>query len=198
MPPRPVSIKASALRWLAQREHSPQELRDKLLRLMARNLPVSGDAPDDPSDRTDPDDPDRSASVAAGELPVDPEAEVDALLRWLAAQGHLSSERFVESRVRTRQARFGNLRIRQELQQHGLQLDGATRQALQANEAQRAQAVWQRKFGQVASGAPQRMQQLRFLAGRGFSMDVVRRVVLGAARSTGNDDDPGDPEDSSP
>ena len=54
---------------------------------------------------------------------------------------------------------------------------------MQANEAQRALAVWQRKYGQVASGAPQRMQQLRFLAGRGFSLDVVRRVVLGAARS---------------
>ena len=213
MPHRPVSIKASALRWLAQREHSPQELRDKLLRLRARKPPVCGDALDDPSDPVDavdldhpdhpdppdpPNDPHRSGRVAAGDLPANPEAEVDALLQWLAAQGHLSSERFVASRVRTRQAHFGNLRIRQELQQHGLQLDGATRQALQANEAQRALAVWQRKYGQVASGAPQRMQQLRFLAGRGFSMDVVRRVVLGAARSTGNDDDPGDPEDSSP
>ena len=66
---------------------------------------------------------------------------------------------------------------------------------MQANEAQRALAVWQRKYGQVASGAPQRMQQLRFLAGRGFSMDVVRRVVLGAARRVGIDDDPCDLED---
>ena len=188
MPPRPASIKVRALQWLAQREHSPQELRERLMRLMARKPPVRRDAPNEA---------DGQGSVAVADPPAAPEAEVDALLQWLAAGGYLSSERFVESRVQTRQARFGNLRIRQELQQHGLQLDSATRQALQASEEQRARAVWQRKYGQAASSAPQRMQQLRFLAGRGFSMDVVRRVVLDAARNTGNADDPGDQDDTS-
>ena len=187
MPPRPASIKVRALQWLAQRDHSPKELRDKLLRLMARQPAVGSDAPDGAGG---------PGPFAVADPPAAPEAEVDALLQWLAARGYLSSARFVESRVHARQARFGNLRIRQELQQHGLQLDSATRQALQASEEQRARAVWQRKYGQAASGAPQRMQQLRFLAGRGFSMAVVRRVVLGAAQ--GNDDDPGDLEDTSP
>lgn len=189
MPLRPASIKVRALQWLSQREHSPQELRDKLLRLVARKRPAGGDGPDDAGGL---------GSVAADDPPAHLEAEVDALLQWLAARGYLSSERFVESRVQTRQARFGNLRIRQELQQHGLQLDSATRQALQASEEQRARAVWQRKYGQAASSVPQRMQQLRFLAGRGFSMDVVRRVVLDAARNAGNADDPGDQDDTSP
>ena len=188
MPPRPISIKVRALQWLAQREHSPQELREKLLLLMARKRPASDDAPDEAGG---------FGCVAAKDPPADPEAEVGALLQWLAARGYLSSERFVESRVLARQARFGNLRIRQELQQHGLQLDGAARQVLQASEEQRARAVWLRKYGQAAADAPQRMQQLRFLAGRGFSMDVVRRVVLGAASRAGDDDDPGDLEDSS-
>lgn len=186
MPPRPMSIKGRALQWLSQREHSPQELRDKLLRLMARQRPASVDAPDDAGG---------FGSVAADDPPADPEAEVDALLQWLSARGYLSSERFVESRVRARQARFGNQRIRQELQQHGLQLDGAARQALQASEEQRARAVWQRKFGQAAGDAPQRLQQLRFLAGRGFSLDVVRRVVPGAAARAGEDIDPDDLDD---
>ena len=192
MPPRPVSIKVRALQWLAQREHSPQELRDKLLRLMARKRPAGGDAADNQGgvgcapENGSPTDPD-----------PDPEAEVDTLLQWLAARGDLSSERFVESRVHARQARFGNLRIRHELQQHGLKLDAGARQALQASEEHRAHEVWRRKYGQAASDAPQRMQQMRFLAGRGFSIDVVRRVVLGAARGTVNDDDPGDLEDPS-
>ena len=189
MPPRPVSIKVRALQWLAQREHSPQELREKLLRLMARKPPAGGNAPDDQGG---------FGCVAAGDPPANPEDEVAALLQWLAARGYLSGERFVESRVQARQARFGNLRIRQELQQHGLKLDGGTRQALQASEEQRARELWQRKYGQAASDAPARLRQLRFLAGRGFSMEVVRRVVLGTARSTGISDDASDLDDSLP
>ena len=185
MPLRAVSIKARALQWLAQREHSPQELRDKLLRALARQRTAAADAPGDAG----------GFGRVADDPPADPEAEVAALLQWLAARGYLSSERFIESRVHARQARFGNQRIRHELQQHGLKLDDAARQALQASEEQRARAVWQRKYGQAAGDAPQRVQQLRFLAGRGFSMDVVRRVVLGAARRVGIDDDPCDLED---
>lgn len=168
--PRPVSLKARALRCLAQREHSPQELRGKLLRLLSRQPPGGGCPGGDPD------------SVTGDPAPaVDPLAEVDALLQWLAANGHLSPERFVESRVHARQSRFGNLRIRQELRQHGLQADAATRQILHDTEEQRARDVWQRKFGRPAADAKQRLQQLRFLAGRGFSIEVVRRVVLGAA-----------------
>lgn len=176
MPPRPASIKVRALQWLAQREHSPRELRAKLLHLMSRQPAVPADQGDDAA----------SFSHSPGQaVRSSPEAEVDALLQWLAARGYLSSERFVESRVHARQARFGNLRIRHELQQHGLRLDDGTRQALQASEELRAREVWQRKFGRPASDAPQRLQQLRFLVGRGFSMDVVHRVVLGAAREAG-------------
>lgn len=193
MPARPVSIKVRALQWLAQREHSPQELRDKLLRLMAAKPPAGGAAPSDLGSL---------GCDAAGDPPAspaaDPEAEVDTLLHWLTARGYLSSERFVESRVTARLARFGNLRIRQELQQHGLKLDDGNRQALQASEEERARLLWQRRYGQAASDAPARMRQLRFLAGRGFSMAVVRRVVLGAARSAGNADDTGDLDDMPP
>ena len=195
MPPRPASIKVRALQWLAQREHSPQELRGKLLRLVARRQANAGTAQDAPDDQSG-----QGNLAASIDCPADSDAdadadatlEVEALLQWLAARGYLSSERFVESRVNARQARFGNLRIRHELQQHGLQLGDSARQTLQASEEQRARDVWQRKFGQAATDAPQRLQQLRFLAGRGFSMDVVRRVVLGAGRDAAR---PGSPQD---
>ena len=189
MGPRPPSLKVKALQWLAQREHSPQELRAKLLRLATRpavsaqgSSGLDGAALEaadvDPSafdaSASDAPAPDKAQRQAAAQ------AEIDTLLQWLGARGYLSSERFVESRINARQARFGNLRIRHELQQHGLQLDDAARQALQASEEQRARAVWQRKYGQPAADATQRVRQLRFLAGRGFSMEVVRRVVLGS------------------
>jgi regulatory protein len=148
------TLKARALQWLANREHSRQELRAKLLRAAV--------------DRDD----------AIG--------EVDALLDQLSAQGHLSEARFVESRVHAKLARFGNRRIEHELRQHGLAPDDETLLRLRESEMARARAVWSKKFGQLAADAAGRARQMRFLSARGFSAEVVRRVVSARA-----DDDAG-------
>ncbi|MGN6528011.1 MAG: RecX family transcriptional regulator [Burkholderiaceae bacterium] len=113
------------------------------------------------------------------EQDVDPEAVVDALLDWLAARGYLSDERFVESRVHARAAKQGAALIRQELARHGLALQPEQATALRESEFARAQALWQRKFAQVADEPRERARQARFLASRGFAADVVRRIVGG-------------------
>jgi len=151
------SLKARALQWLAQREHSRVELRRKLLR-HARLRDAA-----------------RDAAVRA-----EAAAEVDALLDWLQAERHLSDARFVESRVNARSARYGNRRIQQELKQHGTALDEAGQAQLKASEMLRARTLWQRRFGHVAStpgDATARARQMRFLAARGFSSDVIHRVL---------------------
>ncbi len=83
----------------------------------------------------------------------------------------------VESRIHAREARHGNLRIRQELARHGVELDADSAQALQASEFDRARDVWVRKFGGPAEDAAARARQARFLTGRGFSAETVRRVL---------------------
>jgi regulatory protein len=151
----PLSLKARALQWLAQREHSRLELRRKLITVARR----------------------RDADL---DDPPDPAAEVDALLDLLVGERHLSDARFVESRVHARSARFGNRRILHELAQHGAAPDAATAEQLHASETARARAVWLRKFGSAPpADAAARARQMRFLAGRGFSAEVVRRVVNG-------------------
>ena len=170
-PVRPASLKVRALQWLAQREHSRLELRDKLLRLLqrsARSAPGRADAAEIAG---------AEADAADASAAVDPAAEVDAVLLWLAEHGHLSDARFTESRVHARQARFGNRRIQQELQQHGVRLDVEVRQLLQQTELGRASEVWRRKYGAPAGDAAARLRQMRFLVGRGFSMDVIRQVL---------------------
>ncbi|MED5620686.1 regulatory protein RecX [Ideonella sp. BN130291] len=160
-----LSLKARALMWLAQREHSRTELRRKLLAAARKEQKereaqraLAGEAPD-----------------AAG--CADPERCVDQLLAWLEANRYLSEARFVESRINARAARYGNLRIRQELAQHGVTADAATQQQLRESELQRAQDVWRRKFGEPAGDPKERARQMRFLVQRGFSPEVVRRVV---------------------
>ena len=123
---------------------------------------------------TDPCDPEASASAAA---------RVDAVLDWLETHNYLSQERFVESRVHARLARFGNLRIRQELKQHQVALSAEAAQALKDSELQRARAVRERKFSAWPVSAAERAKQARFLAGRGFSPEVIGRALRVAAEA---------------
>lgn len=155
-------MKARALQWLAQREQSRVELRRKLL-----PHALAEDA----------------AAVAAGLPAGEPAAgtRVEAVLDWLEAHQYLSQERFVESRVHARVARFGNLRIRQELKQHQVALSPDTAQALRETELQRAAAVRERKFAHWPASPAERAKQSRFLAGRGFSPEVIGRVLRGVA-----------------
>ena len=162
----PLSLKSRALQLLAQREHSRLELRRKLLADAGRHAAAA--------------EPSGEARFTRRLPPsAEDEAAVDALLDWLAAEQHLSEARFVESRVRARAARQGNLRIRQELAQHGLQLGPDATQALDESEFARARQVWARKFDELPSDAAGRARQMRFLAGRGFSADVIRRLLRG-------------------
>jgi len=105
--------------------------------------------------------------------------EVERVLDELTAKGWLSAERFVESVVHRRAERFGAARIRQELQQHGIDPieSAAALDALRQSEPERAQAVWQRRFGTPPTTPAERAKQMRFLAGRGFSTEVIRRVM---------------------
>ena len=160
MKPR-LSLKGRALQWLAQREHSRVELRRKLLRRLRDEA------------RRDP--------VGAHAAPGDPPAEVEAVLDWLQAHRYLSDERFVESRVHARAARFGNLRIHQELSQHGVELTPEIAGELRDSETARAREVRQRKFGSPPATPADRARQARFLVGRGFSAEAVWQVLRGVA-----------------
>ena len=112
--------------------------------------------------------------------------EIDALLDQLEASGLLNTARFIESRVHARAARFGNRRIEYELRQHGLAPDAATQDQLRSTELARAREVWRKKFGRPATNLAERAKQTRFLAARGFSGDVVRRLVSGAVEPDAN------------
>ncbi|WP_371262164.1 regulatory protein RecX [Rhizobacter sp. Root404] len=136
-------------------------------------------------------------AAATGDGATDPEARasaaarVDAVLDWLETHNYLSQERFVESRVHARSARFGNLRIRQELKQHQVALGADAAQALKDSELARARAVRERKFPMWPADAAERARQARFLAGRGFSPDVISRALRGASRPRDPDEDDG-------
>ena len=116
--------------------------------------------------------------------PADRAAVIDSLLDWLEANQYLSDARFVESRVHARIARFGNARIRFELAQHHAALPADAEQRLRETEFERARAVWTRKYEPAATDPASRARQSRFLAGRGFSAEVIARVLREAGRAS--------------
>jgi regulatory protein len=62
---------------------------------------------------------------------------------------------------------------------HGVSTDqaAASLEVLRSTEFDRARTVWQKRFGQEPADAAERLRQMRFLASRGFSHEVIRRVL---------------------
>lgn len=156
------SLKSRALQLLAQRDQSRLELRRKLLRPLRREAAVAQAG----GDR------DEASAGLVGRL-----AEVEALLDWLAANDFLNDARFVESRVHARAPRFGNLRIKNELAQHGVTAPFEVVAELAETELARAGAVRERRFREPPESLVERAAQARFLAGRGFSPEVIHRLL---------------------
>ena len=185
-----LSLKAQALALLARREHSRQELHAKLLahaRKQAQAAPAAGLAPAGEHGLTA--DPDAPAVWDEREQASIWHARIEAVLDELAVARYLSDERFAEARVHARAAGQGQARIRHELARHGVALPDELADALRSTEFSRAQALWQRRFGTPAQDPRERARQMRFLAARGFSGDVVRKVVGG--RDVLEEDDSG-------
>ena len=97
----------------------------------------------------------------------------------LTAKDFISETRVVASVVHQRASRFGAMRVRQELQKKGIAPDAIAQAvaSLQDSELARALEIWQRRFSVPAVDAAGRAKQGRFLAARGFSGDVVGRVL---------------------
>lgn len=108
-------------------------------------------------------------------------AELELLLTDLQARKLLSEERFIEQLTRSKSARYGAARVRQELQSHELDSERISSAVaeLKQTEYERAYALWQRKFGEPAVDQAERGRQLRFLLQRGFASAVAYRIVMG-------------------
>lgn len=105
--------------------------------------------------------------------------DVGVLLDDLEKRGWLSDARALEQTVRIRSVRFGTQRIAHELRQKGFsdELINAAISQLKQGELETARAVWHRKFAAPPQDQKEKAKQVRFLQSRGFSMDVIFKVM---------------------
>lgn len=128
------------------------------------------------------------AELRAKLLPHVQEGEdIEAVLDDLEKQNWLSDARAAEMLVNAKRGRFGTLRIAHELREKGIagNLIDAAMPSLKESELEAAREVWQRRFGALPQDQKEKARQVRFLQSRGFSLDVVFKVL----KSHGIDDE---------
>jgi len=109
----------------------------------------------------------------------DDPAAVEAVLDDLAREHWQSDQRYAQAYAHRAAARQGTQRILGALRQQGVADDQLAdlRDSLRSTEAERARAVWARRFGQPPDDPREYARQYRFMAGRGFSADCIRRLL---------------------
>lgn len=99
------------------------------------------------------------------------------LLDELASNGDQSDRRFAETYVRNQRRKYGHLRLKQVLRQKGVDNTTITKVLHDCDDEHNAYEIWQKKFGQHATSPQEKARQFRFLIARGFSQDIVQRIV---------------------
>lgn len=149
-----LKINQRAINYLAKREFSRFELQKKL----------NSDAQD--FKLTD------GSTSTIDEL-------INHVLNDLARHNWQSDQRYAEQISKVKGALFGVARLKQEFKQRGLSDELAKKELdeLKNTELARATEIWQRKFGQHPVGLKEQAKQSRFMASRGFSFDIVRKII---------------------
>lgn len=105
-----------------------------------------------------------------------PEA-IEAVLDQLLDKKQQSDERFASERARVLSRKYGPAKIRQDLKARGISAEIVDRIS-SSDETARAKAILERKYRQPATNRDDQARRARFLQGRGFSHDVVRRLIF--------------------
>ena len=116
--------------------------------------------------------------------------QLEQLLDALERENWLSNQRFADSLVHRRGARYGAARVMQEAKTHKLDSEqlGELQERLRATEAERAREVWRKRFGTPPDTPEARARQIRFMVARGFSRAVVGKIIQGADEDYGDAD----------
>ncbi len=140
-----ADLKIRALRLLARREHSRDELARKL-----------------------------SPHAESQEA-------LESLLDSLVQKKQLSNERFAEVRAHWLARTYGAGKIRHDLTSKGVAAELAERVTSGIEEVEKAKAILARKYRTPATTREERARRARFLQGRGFSGEIIRRLIFDRA-----------------
>lgn len=107
------------------------------------------------------------------------QARVDDVMERFVSEGVISDQRFAESLVRTRVSRgHGPLLVTAELRRRGIEREIADRAMAEYKWRDIGQTAKIKRFGEDnPENSKEFDRQARFLAGRGFPMDIIFSVL---------------------
>jgi len=115
--------------------------------------------------------------------------DVPALLEDFKARGWLSDARFTEQIIQARQSKFGSAKIAHELREKGIadELVSNAIAQVKISEFDNACEVWRKKFKAPPATRDAWAKQARFLQGRGFGFEMIKKVLSAVASQAEND-----------
>jgi regulatory protein len=135
------------------------ELRQKAVRLLARREHTR-------------------AELARKLAPHGTAEEIETVLNELVRAGLQSDARFAASYLRSQAGRLGAARLRQTLRTKGVAAELIAAQVIDLpDELERARAVWRKKYSTPPVDAREWARQARFLQGRGFATEIIRKLL---------------------
>jgi regulatory protein len=119
-----------------------------------------------------------SRAELAGKLAPHAESPqaLEALLDDLTQKKQLSDERYAETRAHWLSRKYGAAKIRQDLKEHGV-ADAVIERVSAEGDLEKARAILARKYRAPVSTREEKAKRARFLQSRGFSYDVIRRLL---------------------
>ena len=101
---------------------------------------------------------------------------LELLLAELAQRKQLSDERYAETRAHWLSRKYGAAKIRHDLKAHGV-ADAVIARVSTEGDLEKAKAILARKYREPAATREEKAKRARFLQSRGFSYDVIRRLI---------------------
>ncbi|TAG78163.1 MAG: regulatory protein RecX [Burkholderiales bacterium] len=153
-------LRNKALRLLTTREHSREELMQKLARAKQRAAF-------------------RNAEEKSRETAQRQKDTIDSVVSELAAQGWQSDERYAEAMVRRLAGQASKRFIAEKLAQAGIKKDAAqiAIEVIEIDDFAAAAALWARRFGSAPLNDRERQRQVRYLVARGFHLSDAFKIV---------------------
>ena len=101
---------------------------------------------------------------------------IEVVLDLLLSKKQQSDERFAQERTRVLSRKYGAAKIRQDLKAKGVNRELIDRVSNEG-DLERASGILNRKYREPATTLEERARRMRFLQNRGFSQDVIRRLL---------------------
>ena len=101
---------------------------------------------------------------------------LQTVLDELAGKKQLSDERYAEVRTNWLARKYGAAKIRHDLKAHGV-ADAVVERVSDDGDLAKARAILARKYRETAATREEKAKRARFLQGRGFSYEIIRKAL---------------------